>query len=204
MKITVDKNTLRAMSRFAPKHDIRYYLVGVMLELGADDARLVATNGHILAVMRLAYADGDERPAQTTQAIIPLDLVKSIKKPGRRDLPAVIVELDSANKITIYDGEKRSSAAAIDGKYPDYSRAFPLKVSGDPAQFNPDYLATFLRAKEDMGSDVPSIAISHNGNSAALVSLDRDDFIGLIMPIRANPVDVAPAWLRPTKALKAA
>jgi hypothetical protein len=39
------------------------------------------------------------------------------------------------------------------------------------------------------------VSIAHNGDRAALISIGRDDFIGVLMPIRTDaPLEVAPAW----------
>ena len=44
---------LKAISLFAPKNDIRYCLNGVLLDSTGDEVRLVATDGHCLALYRL-------------------------------------------------------------------------------------------------------------------------------------------------------
>lgn len=201
IRVTIEKRALRAIVKFAAKDDIRYYLQGVLLELGADDMRLCATNGHMLGLLRVPYADGDERPVQTGfEAIIPGDLIKGIKKPGRRDAVGLTVELDPvAGTVCLIDGETRSTAKLIDAKFPAYRSSIPGgrngKLSGKVAQFNPEYVYAFLEARAEFGNKIPVVTIGHNGDSAALVTIGRDDFVGVLMPIRADAsLDVAPAW----------
>ena len=77
MKITIDRNALKAVSRFAAVKDIRYYLQGVLIESNPLQTRLCATDGHTLAVHR-ADAKGDNEGSWT--GILPLDTVNTLLK----------------------------------------------------------------------------------------------------------------------------
>lgn len=198
MKATIRKDVLRAVSLFAAKKDIRFYLVAVCVEFTPEDVRLIATNGHMLAACRFDYAEDDERPAAPKQAIIPLGSIATIKKAGRRDPSTVLLAINGA-QFTLQDGESQHTGMLIDTKYPDWRRVIPNTVTGEPAQFNAEYVYAFHKAAVELGARTPSISIGHNGTGAATVNLGIDgiDTVGILMPMRSNSViDKAPAWTR--------
>ena len=200
LRITVGKTALRAIVKFAAdKDEIRYYLAGVLLEADAKSVRLVATNGHMLGALRCQYAAEDTHAETLTEAIIPADFIKAIKKPGRKEPVAVVVEING-DTVTLRDGETARTAKLIDAKFPNWRTIMPRgPLSGKVAQFNTAYLWAFTDARRELGSNLEHCVIAHNGDSAALVSIGRDDFIGILMPIRADaPLEAAPAWARPT------
>ena len=53
MKITIRTDIFAAVSLFRGLEDVRYYLNGIYLETGSQGARLVATDGHQLAVAKI-------------------------------------------------------------------------------------------------------------------------------------------------------
>ena len=199
IRVTVDKSALRAIVKFAAdKGESRYYLTGVLLEADADSVRLVATNGHMMGALNCQYADGDTRAETLTQAIIPAEFIKAIKKPGRRELVCLFVEIDG-DKVRFNDGETTREAKLLDAKYPDWRTVMPRgPMSGKVAQFNTAYLWAFTDAQRELGKGLPFATVSHNGDCAALVSIGRDDFVGVLMPLRADaPLDAVPVWALP-------
>lgn len=73
------------------------------------------------------------------------------------------------------------------GSFPNYPNIIPREFSGKVAQFNPALVARF--------GDIAQIltkgsfpGVHHNGDSPALVTFDRRDCFGVIMPIRASAV----------------
>ena len=87
---------------------------------------------------------------------------------------------------------------AIDGTFPAWRRVVPATVSGQIGQFNPTYLADFVKVMRELDCDNKLISIGHNGNDAAIVGLDIDfDYVALIMPVRAVAPNQAPSWVKP-------
>ena len=182
---------LKAVLIFAPKSDVRYYLEGVLLESTGTEVRLVATDGHCLALYRL-----DEK-APIGKVILPYDDVKAAlsvpKTIADKEIPFE-VELADLNlavgrpKVTITHGNGTvQSFRTVGGKFPDYLRVLPRTVSGEPAQFNPEYLNRFAQADRILGwlkrSEEPRVYIHYNGNAAALVECKHDvSFLGVVMP----------------------
>jgi DNA polymerase-3 subunit beta len=203
-KIILAKSDLFAMSHLAAKKDIRFYLMGVCLELGRRESRLVATDGHILGVLRLAdqVAPGIE---ETAQYIIPLDAVLKFK-PKAKSAKDVVLTIEAAQEdgrqfavlSDPYSGESYRFQM-IDGRFPDYRRVLPKTVSNEPGQFDPDFLVRFKKVSVDLGSRRGLVTVSHNGRGdascAALVTVDDPRFLGVLMPWRTEePTMSAPGW----------
>jgi DNA polymerase-3 subunit beta len=186
----VNIKTLQALAKhIAPKTEIRYYLVGVQLEVTDAGRFYVATDGHKLVAIREARQEGDVNG----DYLIPRDVILGVKiqKAGRKPVEFAEFELsDGKPSITYCGTETRFNL--VDGKFPDWRRVVPTKVSGEIAQFNPDYLVEIRDcAAATIGiGKYSGLCLLHNGNSASLYQADSTDFIGVIMPLRINKADV--------------
>ncbi len=103
------------------QQDVRYYLNGLLLELGDGRLRAVATDGH-----RLALADEAAALAATelSQVIVPrkgvLELARLLED---SDAPAR-VRLGS-NHLQVELPDVSFTSKLIDGRFPDYGRVLP-------------------------------------------------------------------------------
>jgi DNA polymerase-3 subunit beta len=192
MKITIDHNIVKALLICAAKQDIRYYLKGVLVDARASDVTLVTTDGHRLLAYPVAV-DAIEALAPG-QYIIPREALEAVKpaKAGRVTLP-ITIEIDTAkgleNKIT---GATSVVTPLIDGKFPDWRRVLPKTVSGEPAQYQAEYLGDFGRIADLLGTKYPHI--HHNGSSAAIVG-NLGAALGVLMPMRSDAeFSALPAW----------
>lgn len=192
MKITIDHNTIKALLICAAKQDVRYYLNGVCVDARASDVTLVTTDGHRM----LAYPVATDAIEALTvgQYIIPREALEAVKpaKAGRVTLP-ITIEIDTAkgleNKIT---GATSVVTPLIDGKFPDWRRVLPKTVSGEPAQYQAEYLGDFGRIAELLGTKHPHV--HHNGSSAAIVG-NLGAALGVLMPMRSDAeFSALPAW----------
>lgn len=184
ISVAIRRSALKAVARAAAKIDLRYYLNGVYVESNPALTRIVATNGHMLA----GYCDARDNQGEC-EIIIPNDVVKTalaLKVP------------DSVKEIRMYrdiNGSWRLGDvlfSPVDGKYPDWRRTIPLKLSGQAGYFNPDYLALFAKMARDLGkSDSPTVG--YNGlDESALIDLKEEGFFGVCMPLRdAHKVNVS-------------
>ena len=180
---------LKAALLFAGKKDVRYYLNGVLFEVLNGQARLAATDGHILGVFRLG-----ECSLPDTQIIIPREKIESIKL---KDGEVTLRPGDFKTCALVYAGDE-FTFTAVDDRFPDYRRVIPSGVmSGEPAQFSSELIARLDKAYKVLNPsskwNVPYI--SHNGSSSALVDLNDDNFLGVIMPIRPIRPLRTEAWL---------
>jgi DNA polymerase III subunit beta len=197
--ITINKAALKAVSRFAAKSDIRYYLVGVYVEASETETRLVATDGHTMLVHRMKAEN-----THTWAGIIPLDTVAAIlkhkstyEKKGNH-LPIELSECGGTEGRIDYAGQA-FIFKPVDGKFPDYRRVIPKDITGEPACYQPKYLQRVQDAAVDLGNTkTAGFAMGYNGNGAAVCPINTD-CLAVIMPISQ---DMLPAgavgydWVR--------
>lgn len=171
---------LKTALLFAAKKDIRYYINGVLFEVLDGQARLVATDGQILGVFQLG-----ECSLPDTQIIIPREKIESIR------LKADEVTLrpgDGKTCALVYSGDE-FTFTAVDGRFPDYRRVIPSGVmSGESAQFSSELIVVLDKAYKVLNpsSKWNTPYISHNGLRGALVDLNDDNFLGMIMPLKLD------------------
>lgn len=196
ISITMPAAHLSAVKLFASKQDVRYYLNGVCFEIGRYESQLAATNGHVLAVLRVE----SDQPSisEPLRVIIPLEGLAHVKKKGdvTVSVGSPADEYSNAYPVTVEAGGVSWSGLAIDGSYPDWRRLVPRELSGEAAQYNPDYVIQFQTAGwllHQLGRRA-GVAIGHNGLNAAVVDVGIKNFFGIIMPQQAPDVEKAPAW----------
>lgn len=100
--------------------DVRYYLNGQLLHLSNTKLKLVASDGHRLAI----YEDTLDQPTDIEAKII-------LPRKGVIELSRVIADPDaelmvkfSANNVRIQMNDLIFSAKLVDSKYPDFSKVF--------------------------------------------------------------------------------
>jgi len=193
-KITIDRKALKAVSLFAAKKDIRYYLCGVLVESTPLETRLIGCDGHTLGVHR-SEAKGDN--VGVFSGIIPLDAVTAIlkwKSPVRNDdIPVTLTAQDNGEIRADYCGQS-IIFKCVDGKFPDYRRVIPSQLNGEKAFFNPDYL---IRLRDAAKALNVAFAFGYNGDSAALATIG-ESMIAVVMPLRTEYLDsaIGASWAR--------
>lgn len=193
MKIGIKPRHLKATMLFAAKHDVRYYLNGVLFN--GKTGELVATDGHRLIAIQTGRKSDDA-------VIIPTELIANVLKVIPKDLDDVELEYDADSKVITLHCLKDD---AIDGRYPDYEVVMGNKKDAlvqSPARFNADYLqdaAKAMKLIQGLGSKavvVPNLltrkpakldemsyeeACGNMNNSATHFG---DDYRITIMPVR--------------------
>ena len=114
------RNTAFSMAQ----QDVRFYLNGMLLEIGADRLTCVATDGH-----RLAYAQcaTDAEPETPVRAIIPRKSIGELQRLlGSVESADEVKLLVTAQHLQIQVGGVRLSTKLIDGRFPDYNRVIPI------------------------------------------------------------------------------
>jgi DNA polymerase-3 subunit beta len=103
------------------QQDVRYYLNGMLWELKAKQLRVVATDGHRLAMCTLP---GKVSAGDDTQVILPrkgvLELARLLLEEG-----AEIAIVLGSNHIRATTDEFTFTSKLVDGKFPDYQRVLP-------------------------------------------------------------------------------
>ena len=193
-QFTISINALKGLDLLAAKGDIRYYLNGVNIEFSESCTRLVATNGHILGIENLTQ---NLLNTGAGSLIIPSDIIKALKPVSKNADSVQIKQIpnpygSSAKYWEIDNYGVKTTFAGIEGTFPDYARVVSgAMTNGAAAQYNPDYLATFLKAAKLLtGAKNPDIEIMQNGHSAALINITGlASFIGVIMPTKGKTGD---------------
>jgi len=121
------------------QQDVRYYLNGLLLEIGESCVRAVATDGHRLALCEMEVSDQVGAPQQV---IIPrkgiLELQKLLGDDGE-----VVLSIGT-NHVRAIVGTIRFTSKLIDGRFPDYDRVIP-KPEGNLLVTGRDYLRGALQ-----------------------------------------------------------
>ncbi|GLX78498.1 DNA polymerase III subunit beta [Thalassotalea insulae] len=101
--------------------DVRYYLNGMSIETEGNEIRSVATDGHRLAICKLAI-ENLELPNR--QVIVPrkgiLEIIRLLD-PVEEEVQVFL----GSNHIRIIDSEFSFTSKLVDGRFPDYRRVLP-------------------------------------------------------------------------------
>lgn len=126
LEFSISQRALKVMldsTSFAmAQQDVRYYLNGLLMEVSADYLRVVATDGHRLAMhterMKIDGAAGK------TQVIVP--------RKGILELSRLLVDGDEPVSLVLGTNHIRArtkdftfTSKLVDGKFPDYDRVLP-------------------------------------------------------------------------------
>ncbi len=123
---SIPQNILKALfdkTSFAmAQQDVRYYLNGILMEISSPKIKLVATDGHRLA---LSEADLDTGVDTDRQIIVPRKAVLELSRlleSGDSPVKCVL----SQNHLRIETDSLVFTTKLIDGKFPDYQRVIPV------------------------------------------------------------------------------
>lgn len=101
--------------------DVRYYLNGMSIETEGTEIRSVATDGHRLAICKLA---NESLELPNRQVIVPrkgiLEIIRLLD-PVEEDIQVFL----GSNHIRIIDQEFSFTSKLVDGRFPDYRRVLP-------------------------------------------------------------------------------
>ena len=124
LSLSIDSKSLKGLidkTSFAmAQQDVRYFLNGMLLEIGGGVMRTVATDGHRLA---MSYMD-IESSVDANQVIVPRKGVLELQ----RLLGGVSGEVSlnvGPNHLCIESAEYLMTTKLVDGRFPDYDRVIP-------------------------------------------------------------------------------
>ena len=141
VRIEVPQKLLKALFALVQyamaQQDIRYYLNGLLMLIEGGELRVVATDGHRLALASHAVASSKDIGRQ--EVILPRKTILELSKLLADDDDPVAIEL-SANQARFTFGDIVLVSKLVDGKFPDYQRVIPanqakrLKLGRVPLQ----------------------------------------------------------------------
>ena len=103
------------------QQDVRYFLNGMLIELGNNQVRAVATDGHRLAMIDLEQKDLD---CQVKQVIVPRKGVIEIQRLLQEVEDKVDVSICTSH-LGVTSSIFTLTTKLVDGKFPDYDRVVP-------------------------------------------------------------------------------
>lgn len=125
-KITLETRLFRDMLRktlFAVSSDqTRYALTGVLVQVQAEEIRMVATDGHRLALVRAPRRVG--KGGDTLEALVPKKAMVEAAKITREEGGDVHVWL-AENQLILQQETSTLVARVIDGQFPNYDQVIP-------------------------------------------------------------------------------
>lgn len=115
------KRMLDSTSFAMAQQDVRYYLNGMLFEVGGNYLRVVATDGHRLAM----HTESMVTPAkEISQVIVPRKGILELARLLSEGEDEVRVTLGS-NHIQVRTPNFTFTSKLVDGKFPDYDRVLP-------------------------------------------------------------------------------
>ncbi len=167
------KQQLEASAFAMAQQDVRYYLNGMLWEIADGRLRVVATDGHRLA---LADAPVDVRAPEPVQAILPRKGVNELARLLTEEGEAQVVI--GANHLYVEGMEYRFTSKLVDGAYPDYERVIPRDgnrtLAGDREAFRQAFSRTAILSNEkyrgvrlEMQSDSLKVAANNPDQESA-------------------------------------
>ena len=103
------------------QQDVRYYLNGLLLEVGEGRLRAVGADGHRLALCD-AKLVGNQ--GEILQAIVPRKAVGEVMRLGYGEAQEATLEI-GAQALRVTTGDLRLVARLIEGRFPEYQRVIP-------------------------------------------------------------------------------
>jgi hypothetical protein len=201
LKVTLSIRALRAVLVAVSTEETRYYLNGINLEFTPNGIVMAATDGHRMIVLRQPYGEHAATAAHAS-VIVPRDLVAKLKV-KLRTLDETTLTIADDGKLLFEHAGEMFGGARMDGTFPDYRRVVPQDLDGKPAQYNPQYLADFAKARQELtgqkadrdGKSSP--IVRYNGESPAVVDFAWDtgfQAFGVIMPLRTTDRTLYYTW----------
>ena len=137
-----------AKTQFAmAQQDVRFYLNGLLLEIGPNKITAVATDGHRLAK---AIAEIEKGSITDTSFILPRKAVQELSRTMSGEKMCKVSF--STNQAGFSYGDIEFTTKLIDGKFPDYKRVIPdtteIKIVLDSGTLKPALQRVSILANE--------------------------------------------------------
>jgi DNA polymerase-3 subunit beta len=115
------EKTMFAMAQ----QDVRYYLNGLLLDLGGRTLRSVASDGHRLSFFEETL---EEESDGSRQIIVPRKGILELNRLLGDDIESVTVQI-APNNLRVNLGALSFAAKLIEGRFPDYQRVMPRELT---------------------------------------------------------------------------
>jgi len=184
----VSPKTIRALTLFVAKKDLREYLMNINFELQLNRTILTATNGHILLTVCIDEPNEKEDNFKIPPASFP-----------KSDIDYEVTRGEDG-KVYITNGLVKVEVPQNDWRYPDFRRVIPSKPADkiEHKSYDPEYLMLFKKASKLLGGT--HYPIVHPND---IVDIGLSNVVGVQSPLRCENIkskdvpviDSAPSWL---------
>lgn len=161
----------------ASTEESRYTLKAVKLDV--EHKRIMATDGHILAIVPC------EVTAQDHSVLIPTDSMKQLRAMQKRS-KSVPVEIHTNGKIEATGKAEQASFEVMQGQFPNVDMVVPKYDSPlVTIRLNAELLYKLAQAITPAGESlIVSLTIKDSQSSVLVKTSKNEDAIGVIMPCR--------------------
>lgn len=221
IKVKFSITDLLAVMEFSGKSDVRYYLNGIRLNVGADfnsgrmGGRIDATNGHVLVVCALDHEDvvAVDEESKLRELILDINSLKRfVKKPRAKDRDECefVITGQTVHYIDMNEPSVMYPIEVVEGRYPDTLRVIKSAFMSDSVAdgFNPisaHYLPVIGKVtklfmeRSNISADAIAPVIHAKESGHHLIQLpERSDVIMIAMGCRVNQGELhkdVPYWL---------
>lgn len=152
LEVVLPQQELKSLldgSAFAmAQQDVRYYLNGMLFELTAEHLRVVATDGHRLALQTLAMQNSLDAPIQV---ILPRKAVVELSRLLSAEAAEIALSFGRSH-VKARTSDMVFTSKLVDGKFPDYNRVLPRGgdkiVVGDRQELKEAFARTAILSNE--------------------------------------------------------
>ena len=169
----------KPIEQCAGKNDVRHYLNHPYLD--TENKRLIATDGHCLAVVPVELSEGD------TSGPVSADALKAARKTitGISRVPyRTEAEIVCNGGLEVTDGPTFPRPDLDGSKYPDIERITPDKEGRICFGVKAQYLADVAKAIANSKYGGVTLWIDPKDPTAAILLEGENDAYGVVMPMR--------------------
>ena len=194
LKFSIPASMLAAVLPCAAKRDLRSYLNAVHIDYTPKRARVVATDGTVLAICRgpIAVTEGDVASYRIT---IPRELIDPALKTKCESVDVRIgePEQDGRQPVVVSAGNQSWTGLAVDSAYPDYETVFSAFSSDEQSnatRLMPAKLATLAACAKAFEKATLELQAQTDPTRPVRWQLSNlpDDYAvaGVLMPVKPN------------------
>lgn len=152
--IVLDRRLFRDLIRrtlFAVSSDqTRYTLNGILFRVTSSDVKMVATDGHRLAMASSELSVTNSESPATIDVIIPRKAAAETLKLLRDEPGDVAIEI-SDNHLLLHTDDTLIDARLIEGQFPNYEQVIPANATKEVAVNREAFIAALRRTSTVLG-----------------------------------------------------